>query len=77
MNWFDSHCHLQRYLNKGILEDVLIRAEKNKVIRMTAVGTSPDDWLIYQGLSSQYKETIFYTAGLHPCYVNSNFKKEI
>ena len=44
---------------------------------MTAVGTSPEDWSIYQSLSRQYKETIFYTAGLHPCYVNNNFEKEI
>ena len=77
MNWFDSHCHLQRYLNKGILVDVLDRAKKNKVIRMTTVGTSPEDWSIYQNLSLQYKETVFYTAGLHPCYVNCNFEKEI
>jgi TatD DNase family protein len=77
MNWFDSHCHLQGYLNKGILADVLTRADRNEVTRIAAVGTSPEDWSTYQNLSRQYKETIFYTVGLHPCYVNSNFGKEI
>ena len=77
MNWFDSHCHLQGYLNRGVLKDILTRAEKNKVTRMTTIGTSPDDWLTYQSVSRQYKETIFYTVGLHPCYVNSKFKVQI
>ena len=70
MNWFDSHCHIKGFKNKGNLEEILRRAEENGVSRMTAVGTSNDDWEIYKNLSEQYRDKIFYSVGLHPCYVN-------
>ena len=28
MSWFDSHCHLNGFLEKGILEDVLVGRTK-------------------------------------------------
>ena len=77
MNWFDSHCHLKGYFNKGILEEILFRADENGVSRMTAIGTSSNDWETYKNLSEQYRAKIFYSVGLHPCYVNEGFEDEI
>ena len=77
MNWFDSHCHLKGYFNKGILEEILFRADENGVSRMTAIGTSSNDWETYKNLSEQYRAKIFYSVGLHPCYVNEGFEEEI
>jgi len=77
MNWFDSHCHLKGFKNKGNLEEILRRAEENGVSRMTAVGTSNDDWEIYKNLSEQYRDKIFYSVGLHPCYVNEGYENVI
>mgnify|MGYP001605135779 FL=1 len=77
MNWFDSHCHLKGFKDKGIVEEILRRAEENGVSRMTAVGTSSDDWEIYKNLSKQYRDKIFYSVGLHPCYVNEGYEIEI
>ena len=77
MNWFDSHCHLKGFKNKGNLEEILWRAEENGVSRMTAVGTSNDDWEIYKNLSEQYRDKIFYSVGLHPCYVNEGYESVI
>jgi len=77
MNWFDSHCHLIGYFNKGILEDILFRAEKSRVTRMVAIGTSSKDWTIYRDLADRYRGKIYYSAGLHPCYVDYDFEEEI
>lgn len=77
MNWFDSHCHFKGYFNKGILEEILFRAEENGVSRMTAIGTSSDDWETYKNLSEKNRAKIFYSVGLHPCYVNEDFEEEI
>jgi len=77
MNWFDSHCHLKGYFNKGILEDILFRAEKSRVTRMVAIGTSSKDWTIYRDLADRYRGKIYYSAGLHPCYVDYDFEEEI
>lgn len=77
MNWFDSHCHLKGFLNKGILEEVLLRAEEKGVSRMMAIGTSSGDWEIYKNLAKEYRAKIFYSVGLHPCYVNENYEEEL
>lgn len=77
MNWFDSHCHLKGFFNKGNLDEILSRARKNKVSRMTAIGTSSKDWKLYEDLSVKYKGEIFHSVGLHPCYVDDRFEVEI
>ena len=40
MSWFDTHCHLQTFLQKQELEQVLQRAEDAGVEKMVTVGTS-------------------------------------
>ena len=77
MSWFDSHCHLNGFLEKGILEEVLVRASEHEVTRMTAVGTDPDDWSVYRSLAGSYPDRIFYSAGLHPNYVNSEWLTQV
>ena len=77
MNWFDSHCHLKGFFNKGILEEILSRARENGVSRMAAIGTSSKDWKLYEDLSVKYKGEIFHSVGLHPCYVNENYEEEL
>lgn len=77
MNWFDSHCHLKGFLNKGILEEIFLRAEEKKVSRMMAIGTSSGDWEIYKNLNKEYRAKIFYSVGLHPCYVDGNYEEEL
>ena len=77
MNWFDSHCHLKGFFNKGILEEILSRADESGVSRMVSVGTSSEDWELYQNLSKNYEGKIFHSIGLHPCHVNECFEEEI
>lgn len=77
MSWFDSHCHLQSFLKKGELDEVLHRAEEAGVGRMLTVGTSPDDWADYQKLSHEYTDKIIYSVGLHPGYVEEDWAQKI
>ncbi len=77
MKWFDSHCHLQNFFKKRNLEEIFSRSEKNNVSKMTAVGTSLDDWSFYKDLSQKFTNKVYYSVGLHPCYVKENFEEEI
>lgn len=77
MSWFDSHCHLNGFFEKMLLEEVLDRASQNGVSRMTAVGTTPEDWGVYRTLAQKYSERIFYSAGLHPSYVDSDWSGHV
>ena len=70
MNWFDSHCHLNSFLKKGTLDHVLTNADNENVSKLTTVGTSQTDWPVYQELSKKFRKKIFYSVGLHPCYVD-------
>jgi len=60
-----------------MLEEILSRAKENGVSRMATIGTSSEDWNLYEGLSKQFKGIIYYSVGLHPCYVDENFEQEI
>ena len=77
MSWFDTHCHFQNFLHKQELESVLQRAEDAGVHKMVTVGTSPQDWADYRDLAQIYRERIYYSAGLHPGYVDAGWAKEI
>lgn len=77
MEWIDSHCHLDDYLNKGVLLDVMNRAREAGVHQMIAIGTDLKDWEINHKLASEHTNSIAYTVGLHPCYVTENWKKAV
>jgi TatD DNase family protein len=77
MSWIDSHCHLKSFYQKKVLDVVLRRAMLSGVEKMITVGTNKSDWSLYQSLSQQYLKTVFYTVGLHPCYVDDNWVSEL
>ena len=77
MSWIDTHCHLQSFLRKGELDPVLQRAEEAGVEKVITVGTSPEDWADYQKLSKDYNQRIFYSAGLHPGYVDETWAEKL
>lgn len=77
MEWIDSHCHLDGYLNKGNLLEVIQRAQVVGVNQMIAIGTDLKDWEINCNLASEYPNHIAYTVGLHPCYVTETWEKVV
>lgn len=77
MEWIDSHCHLEGYLNQGVLPDVIDRAQKAGVHQMIAIGTDLKDWAINYKLASEQPNYIAYTVGLHPCYVTETWEKAV
>ena len=74
MELIDSHCHLLGFKDKGELEPVLNRAADAGVKRLITVGTSPKDWVPYREMHANYAARIDYTVGLHPCYVDDDWK---
>ena len=76
MSWIDSHCHLHAFYKKGKIQEILMRASSASVIQMISVGTTYEDWIIYRELTKQYSATINYSVGLHPCYVDKNWKQQ-
>ena len=77
MSWIDTHCHLQSFIRKGELETVVQRAEEGGVEKVITVGTSPEDWTDYQQLSKDYDQKIYYSAGLHPGYVDESWAEQL
>ena len=75
--WFDSHCHLEKFSDRGDLQSVLGRAYEANVLQMVTVGTRLKDWNLYAELAAKYDKQINYSVGLHPCYVNGKWKEEI
>ncbi|MEN8663293.1 MAG: TatD family hydrolase [Lentimonas sp.] len=77
MDLIDSHCHLKGFQDKGELDAVLNRAREVGVARFITVGTSPKDWVPYREMSAKYADTIHYTVGLHPCYVDAEWRDDV
>ena len=77
MSWFDTHCHLQTFLQGQELEAILKRAEEAGVTKMVTVGTCPKDWKVYEKLAQEYTERVYYSVGLHPGYVDENWMDEL
>ncbi|MEO0795373.1 MAG: TatD family hydrolase [Verrucomicrobiota bacterium] len=77
MDLIDSHCHLEKFYQRGMLDDVLARAEEAGVRRMITVGTSLDDWALYRDLAKKYPGKVYWTAGLHPCHVDDGWRDQV
>lgn len=77
MQFIDSHCHLQGFQKKGELEAVLQRAKDAGVDTLVTVGTSPEDWVCYREMHAAHPDRIFYTVGLHPCYVEEGWEDAV
>ncbi len=77
MNLIDSHCHLSSFRSKGELETTLTRAKARGVNRYITVGTSPKDWGLGLEMKVANPGIIDYTAGLHPCYVDTEWRDAV
>jgi TatD DNase family protein len=75
--WFDTHCHLQRFYDRGNLDELLSRSFESGVKKMVTVGTSMEDWELYAMIANRYLSTVFYSVGLHPSYVDSTWEDQV
>jgi TatD DNase family protein len=73
----DSHCHLERFFQKGELNQTLQDAREAGVDRLVTIGTSVEDWQLYADLSALHPGIIDYSVGLHPCSVDENWEKQV
>lgn len=77
MEWIDTHCHLARFHREGVLDAVLERAAEAGVTQMICIGTDIEDWPVYAQLARQYSGRLFWSAGLHPCYVEDSYTDQL
>lgn len=73
----DSHCHLDRFQDKGQLEEILQRSREAGLGHLITIGTSTEDWATYRELKARYPEYLDYTVGLHPSDVDENWKEQV
>jgi len=77
MGLIDTHTHLESFAHKGTLPEVLARAKEVGLEAMIAIGTSPDDWLLYRDLAQRDPGFVHYTVGLHPCSVDERWSEAV
>jgi TatD DNase family protein len=77
MSLIDTHTHLESFAQRGVLPDVLARAQAAKVDRMIAIGTSPEDWDLYRELARSHPGVVYYSVGLHPCSVDEGWESAV
>lgn len=77
MSFTDTHTHLYLEQFKDDLDTVIENAISCGVNRLffPAINSNYTDSMI--DLKKKYPENIFLMSGLHPCYVSSNYLKEI
>jgi len=77
MGLIDTHTHLESFVRKGTAAGALSRAKAAGLEAMITVGTSPHDWALYRDLTKQLSGYVYYSVGLHPCYVEENWETAI
>ncbi len=73
----DSHCHLESFDKAGEVPAVLERARAAGVVELITIGTSSEDWGRYARLAAGHPGVVHWTAGLHPCSVDENWRDEL
>jgi len=77
MTLIDTHCHLEKFTKPGELEQTLQNAAAAGVEKLVTVGTSVEDWSLYERLAKQHKGRIYHTIGLHPCDVEDGWDEQV
>jgi len=77
MQLIDSHCHLEKFHARGEVDAVLERAAQAGVSQVITVGTSMDDWALYRDLAQKHLGQVHWTAGLHPCHVDEEWRDHV
>jgi TatD DNase family protein len=77
MTLIDTHTHLESFAQRGDLPAVLARAADAGVAEMITIGTSTEDWALYQKLAQDHVGQVRFTVGLHPCSVDVDWEKEV
>lgn len=72
----DSHCHLEKFQQKGTLPEILNNCEEAGIEQLIAVGTHIGDWPTYNKLAKAHLGKIFWTAGIHPCHVEEDWRDQ-
>ena len=80
--FIDSHIHLDKFVDDGILDKIIKNAEQNNVQKMISIGGSDDANLLSINLSQKYPNIIYATAGYDRdiCefeYCENNLKNQI
>ncbi len=77
MSFTDTHTHLYLEQFKDDLDTVIENAISSGVNRLffPAINSNYSDLML--DLKKKYPENIFLMSGLHPCYVSSDYLKEI
>ncbi len=71
--YIDSHCHLDMVIDKlsndTTLTDLITAAQQQKVKKMLCVSVSTRDWPRMKALCENQQDSIYLSAGIHPCYM--------
>ena len=73
----DTHCHLQKALDKGEAGAVLDRMNAAGVGRCITVGTSRTDWEGYYRLAARERGRVDWTVGIHPCDIAEDWADQL
>lgn len=68
----DTHCHLNTVEFFNELDDILLRAASNDVLKVICIGMHPDANEQAIDISNQY-EHVYATVGLHPAHVSEPY----
>ena len=69
----DSHCHLNFNNIKEDIDNIILKAKKNKVSSILSINTHPNEFNEHMKIIDKYKN-IYISYGLHPQEINSNTK---
>ena len=73
----DSHAHIYLKDFKNDIEDVISNSFKGGVKKILLPNINLETVSDVLNLSDQYKNICYPMLGLHPCYIDKNFKEEI
>ncbi len=73
----DSHCHPEKWIRQGILDEMLNQSLSAGVGGCIAVGTDPGDWDLYADAARRHPGRLAYSIGLHPCHVSEDWEADL
>ncbi len=72
MKFADTHAHLDYFIKRNMLDDIIVEAQKASVEKIVVASASPEDWNKYDKIASEHQDLISWLIGIHPSDIDKN-----
>lgn len=72
MKFIDTHAHLDYFIRREMLDDILNNAKDNGIKKIVIASANPENWNEYEKVTKENSDFLSWQIGIHPSDIDEN-----